>query len=190
MKWGTKKMTREEYESLKELNDKWKWIARDGDDYLWGYEDRPKRLEGAQTWDDLKSGYYAFLGTDLFQFIQWEDEEPYSIAELIDEYEEATREVKKDRAWLKEALLALRNAGKPENNRTERERELGRVQQWAWNNCVDRAYELAEELDEIEVLSEEFIDKHAEYHEYLGYAVVPVADLQNLLVPKQEESEA
>ena len=100
--------------------------------------------------------------------------------------------MKKDREWLKEALFALRMTGKPENYRTERERELGRVGQWAWNNCIDKAYELAEELDEPqtnsqETLSKAWIDKHAEYYEYLGYAVVPVNDLQNLLVPNQEE---
>lgn len=138
--------------------------------------------------------------------------------------------MKKDRAWLKEALFLLRMTGKPENNRTERERELGRIQQWAWNNCIDRAYELAEELDEPqtncqidklanfimnevvgepsqsqgavdaairiiksyqsqETLSQEWISKHAEHYEYLGYAVVPVNDLQNLLMPEQKELE-
>ena len=43
------------------------------------------------------------------------------------------------------------------------------------------------QLDEPEVLSQEWIDKHAEHHEYIGYAGVPVDDLQNLLVPKQEK---
>lgn len=43
------------------------------------------------------------------------------------------------------------------------------------------------QLDEPEVLSQEWIDEHAEHHEYIGYAGVPVGDLQNLLVPKQEE---
>ena len=48
---------------------------------------------------------------------------------------------------------------------------------------------LINKLDEPEVLSQEWIDKHAEYYEYLGYAVVPTNKLQNLLVPKQEELE-
>ena len=138
--------------------------------------------------------------------------------------------MKKDRAWLKEALFALRMTGKPEYHRTERERELGRVQQWAWNSCIDRAYELAEELDEPqtncqidklanfimsevegepsqsegavdtairiiksyqsqETLSQEWVDEHAEYYEYLGYEVVPVNDLQSLFMPEQKELE-
>ena len=136
--------------------------------------------------------------------------------------------MKKDRAWLKEALLGLRSAGRPENNWTDEGRDLRRAQQWAWNNCIDRAYELAEELDEPqtnsqidklanfimsevegepsqsegavdtairiiksyqnqETLSQDWIDEHAEYYEYLGYEVVPVNDLQKLLMPKQEE---
>ena len=48
---------------------------------------------------------------------------------------------------------------------------------------------LIDKLDEPEALTQEWIDKHAEYYEYLGYAVVPTNKLQNLLVPKQEERE-
>lgn len=33
-------------------------------------------------------------GTHLFQFIQWEDNEPYEIAELIEEYESEETEVR------------------------------------------------------------------------------------------------
>ena len=47
-------------------------------------------------------------------------------------------------------------------------------------------FELINQLDKREFLSQEFIDEHAEHHEYIGYAGVPVDDLQNLLVPKQE----
>lgn len=69
--------------------------------------------------------------------------------------------MKKDREWLKEALFALRMTGKPENNRTKRERELGRVGQWAWNNCIDRVYELVEQLDVPEASRQ--IDKLANF---------------------------
>lgn len=95
--------------------------------------------------------------------------------------------MKKDREWLKEALLELKGAGKPENNRTERGRELGRAQQWAWNNCIDRAYELAEQLYEPEVLSQEWIDDNSVYASSDGVTeeYVHVDDLQNLLMPKQ-----
>ena len=67
----------------------------------------------------------------------------------------------KDKQWLKEALLELKNKGNPENNPTEKEIELGKAQEWAWNNCVDRAYELVEQLEEPEAYSQ--IDKLAKF---------------------------
>ena len=79
------KINREECKFLKSLDDKWKWIARDRDEILWIYEDRPEKFKGTQTWDDLKDSC-VYLENDLFQFIQWEDSEPYNIQELIDEY--------------------------------------------------------------------------------------------------------
>ena len=47
---------------------------------------------------------------------------------------------------------------------------------------------LINQLDEPEVLSQEWIDKHEEHYEYIGYAVVPVDDLQNLILPKESPS--
>ena len=67
----------------------------------------------------------------------------------------------KDKQWLKEALLELKNKGNPENNPTEKEIELGKAQGWAWNNCVDRAYELVEQLEEPEAYSQ--IEKLANF---------------------------
>ena len=71
------KINQEEYELLKELDDKWKWIARDEDDKL--------RIHGVDTSKRLYRGLTGNT-SHLIQFIQWEDEEPYSIQELIDEY--------------------------------------------------------------------------------------------------------
>lgn len=56
--------------------------------------------------------------------------------------------MKKDKEWLKEAVLKLQSNGNPETNQTEAEREIGRLQKWTWNNCVDRVYELIDQLDE------------------------------------------
>lgn len=71
--------------------------------------------------------------------------------------------MKKDRKWLKEALFELRSKGNPENNQTETEKEieLGRAQRWAWNCCIDRAYELVEQLEEPEANCQ--IDKLAKF---------------------------
>ena len=51
---------------------------------------------------------------------------------------------------------------------------------------VMQVYDLIDELDEPEVLSQDWVDKHAEYYEYLGYEVVPVDKLKTLIIPKQE----
>ena len=40
---GMPKINQEEYEVLKGLDDKWKWIARDRDTILWAYEDKPRK---------------------------------------------------------------------------------------------------------------------------------------------------
>ena len=63
-------------------------------------------------------------------------------------------EVMKDIEWLKKEVLELKNNGNAEANQTEAEREIGRLQKWAWNNCVDRVYELISQLDEPEVNSQ------------------------------------
>ena len=99
------KINREEYEVLKELDDKWKWIARDGEcNSLNVYSVKPIKVHS--QWDYMDVGYkHAGLTKEenkMFQFIQWEDEEPYNIAELIEEYE-SEAEVK-NLEWLKEEI--------------------------------------------------------------------------------------
>ena len=61
-----------------------KYIARDEDDSLWVFNVRP--VKGANTWS---SDYFhppesLNMFQHLFQFIQWEDKEPWKIEkELI-----------------------------------------------------------------------------------------------------------
>ena len=166
------------------------------------------RVMQGEYWDDGWGEKY--LSDKLFQFIQWKDQEPYNIQELIEEYEDEEygyfnmklsrefekfieeseeTEVKKDKKWLKEAILALKNKGNPENNQTEKERELGRAQQWAWNNCVDRAYEIAKQLDEPEVLSRNWISENITESDIKGNGYVAADALYGILVPKQGELE-
>ena len=93
------KINQEEYELLKSLDDKWKWIARNEDRCLYALIEEPVRKDGHPSyWGwfvEPKEGPYASLELfdekHLFQFIQWENEEPYNIAELIEEYEEVDR---------------------------------------------------------------------------------------------------
>lgn len=89
------KINREEYEVLKGLDGRWKWIARDDENQIYSgevyvFERKPEREDG--YWNNISNGEYAFLrGWDAsFQFIQWEDEEAHNIQELIEEYEYKT----------------------------------------------------------------------------------------------------
>ena len=63
------------------LNEKYKWIARDKNDWLYVYASKPKK--GITIWENTGSSMMPFV--HLFQFITWEDEEPYSIEELLGE---------------------------------------------------------------------------------------------------------
>ena len=92
----------------------------------------------------------------------------------------------KDIEWLKEEVLELKSNSNYEANQTEVEKEIGRLQQWAWNNCVDRVYDLLNQLDEPEVLPEEIteenglsesewaevIDRYKWHLEQEGYVVI------------------
>ena len=78
------KINHEEYEVLKELDSKWKWIARDKDNSLYVFVGKPYKY--TVYWEDEELIYEQIDG-ELFKFIQWVDKEPYNIQELIDEYE-------------------------------------------------------------------------------------------------------
>ena len=84
-----KRINREEYEELKELDDKWKWIARDSNTSLWAYKTKPRRFGGSFGLEDPAVGDCHYILGDQFNFVRWEDEKPYSIAELVEEYEKA-----------------------------------------------------------------------------------------------------
>jgi len=82
------KINKEEYEILKDLDDEWNWIARDKTGVLSCYMKKPKKYKiFLKLWTDSISPL-RYIDNSKFQFIQWEDEEPYSIAELIEELEE------------------------------------------------------------------------------------------------------
>ena len=63
------------------LNEKYKWIARDKNDWLYVYASKPKK--GITIWENTGSPMMPFV--HLFNFIKWENEEPYSIEELLGE---------------------------------------------------------------------------------------------------------
>lgn len=76
-----------EFTILNEIDDKWKYIARDSEGDLYLYEDRPDK--GVRNWIDHKNNYYHhfYAFNELFKLIKWEYEEPYEIAKLIADYE-------------------------------------------------------------------------------------------------------
>ena len=91
------KINQEEYEVLKALDDKWEWIARDKDGTLVmgaGKNERyldgwfpPENIGDSLVADEINAVKVISEWGNLFQFIQWEDEDSYNIQELIEEYE-------------------------------------------------------------------------------------------------------
>lgn len=124
------KINQEEYEILKGLDGRWKWIARDDENQMYSaevyvFEKKPEREDG--YWNNTSYDEYELLreGDSSFQSIKWEDEEGHNIAELIEEYEDEEygyfnmklsrefekfieeseeTEVKKDIEWVKEQM--------------------------------------------------------------------------------------
>src|SRR5699024_2520762 len=156
------KINQEEYEILKNLDDdKWEWIARNYNGALITYTDKPMKNPNLY-WDSFGER----MDDRLFQFIQWEDEEPYNIVELIEEYEKDYKgswehaiefsgevfgeseetEVKKDIEWLK-CKLRGRKIFQPQDDR-----EIG------YNLAIDEFSEYVDQLDEPEVTEEQAWD--------------------------------
>lgn len=77
----------DEYVILKNIDKKWKWIARDRDSSLWLYTFKPTKR--TKTWREETDVYKNInLYNHLFQFIKWEDDDSYKIAKLLEAYEE------------------------------------------------------------------------------------------------------
>lgn len=205
------KINQEEYEVLKKLGNKdFKWLARDRDKELLAFQFRPSKAVGWAFWVNTVLGIELELASHLFQFIQWEDDEPYEIAELIREYEvdELRRsyfgpKFSKVNGFYNANLATWVGLNESEEKEAKSKQEL--VDKW------EKAIEAAElyggdkeeklitymqdfvddlnQLDEPETLSQEFIDEHKESWQDLsvtGYSV-PEKDLQDILVPKLEE---
>ena len=66
---------------LRSLPKEYKWIARDLSGMVYIFIERPEK--GQAIWYGCGQPMIPFY--HLFQFIQWEDEEPYSIEELLGE---------------------------------------------------------------------------------------------------------
>src|SRR5699024_1963015 len=198
------KINQEEYEVLKELDDKYKWIARNYNGALITYTDKPMKNPNLY-WDSFGER----MEDRLFQFIQWEDEEPHSIQGLIHDYEyktgtfdwatafqsalhgESEEKEVKDLQWMKDQLEKDYADGKRVQSRIKDGEKIEGIDiksYWRGSqtaNYIARCY--LEDLDEPEVLSQEWLDENKSSWTKLkidGY-YIPVEKLQNLLVPKQ-----
>ena len=73
------KLTEDEKVILRNLPKKYKWIARDKSGLIFLCSKKPSKCNYSWIgYNDIAFPYYH-----LFQFIQWKDEEPYSIEELL-----------------------------------------------------------------------------------------------------------
>ncbi len=68
---------------LENIDKDYKWICRDENNYLFVFENKPTK--GKSIWKanglDLYEDIFVF--NHLFQFITWEDKQPYNIEELL-----------------------------------------------------------------------------------------------------------
>ena len=78
-------LTEDEKIILRNVPKQYEWIARDAGDSLCVYTKRPIKQMSVWSTDGWMSPMSLFH--NLFQFIKWEDEEPYSIEELLGEEE-------------------------------------------------------------------------------------------------------
>ena len=68
---------------LRNLDKKWKWIARDKNTHLWLFTNRPHKNDNLYCWSGTVE-YCSFeMFSRLFQSIQWEDDKPIEIAKVI-----------------------------------------------------------------------------------------------------------
>lgn len=76
------KLTDDEKVILRNIDKKYRWIARDNDGMLFVFPVKPIKIEC--IWNSAE-GYLTslYIFNHLFQFIKWEDEEPYLIEDLL-----------------------------------------------------------------------------------------------------------
>lgn len=66
---------------LENIDKQYKWIARDKSKNIHVYGSEP--VKENMEWRDIDSEMELLVFNHLFQFIKWEDDEPYNIEELL-----------------------------------------------------------------------------------------------------------
>ena len=83
-------LTKYQYELLKKLNGDFNWVARSeiGELHLYSGNIMPYRRRGWGFWEHEDGAkFFLFDCLDDFDFVKWEDEEPWNIKELIENCE-------------------------------------------------------------------------------------------------------
>lgn len=68
---------------LQMLEKQYQWIARDKNDALYVYEDKPCKKKSANSWTSKYGCCELSAFEHLFQFIQYENSEPWLIKDII-----------------------------------------------------------------------------------------------------------
>ena len=85
------RLTNDEIAILRNIDKKYKWIARDKNGILYIYDSVPEK-RGNNKWSrdtlhvDVFSSFSLF--SHMFNFIKWWDDEPYVIVDLLDSMQE------------------------------------------------------------------------------------------------------
>lgn len=68
---------------LENVDENYKWIARNEKNVLFVYAERPIKREDYWLNTTMRYAFHLEPFNHLFQFIKWEDTEPYNIEELL-----------------------------------------------------------------------------------------------------------
>lgn len=82
------KLSKLEYDILKYLSDNTKhmYIVRDGNGYIFLYDEEPQKSESSPWWTG-RGMYHMKIFNKLFQFVQWEDSTPTLIKDVLENCE-------------------------------------------------------------------------------------------------------
>lgn len=80
-------LSESEYHILKNVDPIYKFITRDKHKQLYLYKKMPEKAEN--IWNtDSKSNFRLEIYEHIFEFIKWEDDEPYLIQDLVKDYKD------------------------------------------------------------------------------------------------------
>lgn len=81
-----KRITDDEKVILRNVPKKYKWITRDGSRNLYCFSEKPRKVNFEWWCETCSTSYFKslYIFDHLFQSIQWKDDEPCLISDLLD----------------------------------------------------------------------------------------------------------